>query len=275
MKAFILNLVEKNDFQSVRLLNILREIQDEFHFISKDAIEIVADLLKIERTQIISVIEFYSFFHLEPRGQYDILLSDSITDHMMGKQSLMAYFSEQLGVTVGNVRSDGIVSLNNTSCTGMCDQGPAGLVNGYALTHLNKKRIDEIVDLINQKISVINWPEEFFYVSDNIHKTHLLLETEIQQGAALKAALDQGLEKTLEEINLSGLRGRGGAGFSTAMKWKFCSEEKESERFVVCNADEGEPGTFKDRVLLNSFAHQVFEGMTVCAANIVSKQGFL
>ncbi len=275
MKAFILNLVEKNDFQSVRLLNILREIQDEFHFISKDAIEIVANLLKIERTQIISVIEFYSFFHLEPRGQYDILLSDSITDHMMGKQSLMAYFSEELGVTVGNVRSDGIVSLNNTSCTGMCDQGPAGLVNGYALTHLNKKRIDEIVGLINRKISVINWPEEFFHVSDNIHKTHLLLETEIQQGAALKAALAQGLEKTLEEINLSGLRGRGGAGFSTAMKWKFCSEEKESERFVICNADEGEPGTFKDRVLLNSFAHQVFEGMTVCATIIGSKQGFL
>jgi [NiFe] hydrogenase diaphorase moiety large subunit len=141
MKAFILNLVEKNDFQSVRLLNILREIQKEFHFISKDAIEIVADLLKIERTQIISVIEFYSFFHLEPRGQYDILLSDSITDHMMGKQSLMTYFSEQLGVTVGNIRSDGIVSLNNTSCTGMCDQGPAALVNGYALTHLNKKEL--------------------------------------------------------------------------------------------------------------------------------------
>jgi [NiFe] hydrogenase diaphorase moiety large subunit len=157
----------------------------------------------------------------------------------------------------------------------MCDQGPAALVNGYALTHLNKKRIDEIVDLINRKKSVINWPEEFFHVSDNIHKTHLLLETEIQQGAALKAALVQGIEKTLDEINLSGLRGRGGAGFSTAMKWKFCSEEKESERFVVCNADEGEPGTFKDRVLLNSFAHQVFEGMTVCATIIGSKQGFL
>jgi [NiFe] hydrogenase diaphorase moiety large subunit len=83
------------------------------------------------------------------------------------------------------------------------------------------------------------------------------------------------LESTLEEIDSSGLRGRGGAGFSTAMKWKFCAEEKESERYVVCNADEGEPGTFKDRVLLNSYAHQVFEGMTVCAAIIDSEQGFL
>ena len=275
MKAFIQNVVERNDFQSVRLLNIMREIQDEFRYISKESIEILADLLTIERTQIISVAEFYSFLHLEPKGQYDILLSDSITDHMMGKQSLMAYFAEQLGVSIGSTREDGVVSLSNTSCTGMCDQGPAGLVNGYALTHLDKNRINEIVDLINKKAPVSDWPETFFCVEDNIHKTNLLLESEIEQGQALKATLAKGLEKTLEEINLSGLRGRGGAGFSTAMKWKFCSEEKESERFVVCNADEGEPGTFKDRVLLNSYAHQVFEGMTVCAAIIGSKQGFL
>ncbi len=59
------------------------------------------------------------------------------------------------------------------------------------------------------------------------------------------------------------------------MKWRFCSEEAETERYVVCNADEGEPGTFKDRVLLNSYAHQVFEGMTLCASIIKAEQGFL
>src|SRR5690606_35742533 len=58
-------------------------------------------------------------------------------------------------------------------------------------------------------------------------------------------------------------------------KWRFCSEEPEQERYVVCNADEGEPGTFKDRVLLNSYADQVFEGMTLCAAIIGARQGFL
>ena len=275
MEAFIQGLVKRNNFQSVHLLNILRELQAHYRFISKQAIEILADLLNIERTQIISVVEFYSFFHLQPRGLYDILLSDSITDHMLGKQSLMAYFSGQLNVSIGKVREDGLVSLNNTSCTGMCDQGPAGLVNGYALTRLNKKRIDEIINLINQQVPVSDWPKSFFNVTDNIHKPNLLLETEIQQGDALKTALTRGLDKTLEEISLSGLRGRGGAGFNTAMKWKFCAEEKEAERYVVCNADEGEPGTFKDRVLLNTYAHQVFEGMTLCATIIGSKQGFL
>ena len=59
------------------------------------------------------------------------------------------------------------------------------------------------------------------------------------------------------------------------MKWKFCREAQGAARYVVCNADEGEPGTFKDRVLLHSYADQVFEGMTVCAAVIGAQQGFL
>lgn len=275
MKKFIQQLLERNGFQPERLLNILREIQSEFRYIPIDAIEILADKLNIERTQIISVVEFYSFFHLQPRGQYDILLSDSITDHMMGKQNLMAYFSAQIAVELGAVSDDGLVSLDNTSCTGMCDQGPAGLVNGHALTRLDTNRIDEIIALIKHKTPVSEWPKVFFEVTDNVHKTGLLLEKEILQGECLKAAFSRGMVQTLEEINLSGLRGRGGAGFNTAMKWKFCAQEQDTERYVVCNADEGEPGTFKDRVLLNSYAHQVFEGMTLCAAIINAKQGYL
>ena len=275
MKQFIQDVIKINDFQPVRLLTILREVQAEFRFISKQAIEIIADELNIERTQIISVVEFYSFLHLEPRGQYDILFSDSITDHMLGKQSLMDYMSKQLNVAIGQTREDGLVSLDNTACTGLCDQGPAALINGVAIPQLNQQKIDTIIDLINKKQPVSAWPNTIFAIADNILKSNLLLKTEIVHGEAIKAAFDRGLTETLEEINASGLRGRGGAGFSTAMKWKFCSEENETERYVICNADEGEPGTFKDRVLLNRYAHQVFEGMTVCAAIIGSKQGFL
>ncbi|MDZ4150733.1 NAD(P)H-dependent oxidoreductase subunit E, partial [Methylicorpusculum sp.] len=215
------------------------------------------------------------FFTDSPRGQYELLISDSITDHMLGKKNLMEYIVSKLKVGVGGVRSDGLVSLDNTSCSGMCDQGPAGLVNGHALTHLDRSRIDTIAELINQQIPLADWPAEFFQVDDNIHKPGLLLSQGIVHGQALKKAMARGLKATLQEIDQSGLRGRGGAGFKTAMKWQFCSEEAENERYVVCNADEGEPGTFKDRVLLNSYAHQVFEGMTLCAAIIGAKQGFL
>ena len=275
MQVFIENLAASHNYQSTRLMLILRAIQDSYHYIPEPAIKQLAGLLNISVTQIIGVIEFYSFFHLTPRGQYELLISDSITDHMLGKHNVMAYLSEKINVAVGAVRSDGVVSLDNTSCSGLCDQGPAGLVNGYPLTRLDRPRIDLISDLINQQKPLSEWPSELFQVNDNLIKSDLLLNQPITQGAALQATFNRGIKQTLSEISDSGLRGRGGAGFKTAMKWQFCSEEQETTRYVVCNADEGEPGTFKDRVLLNSYAHQVFEGMTVCAAIIGATKGFL
>jgi [NiFe] hydrogenase diaphorase moiety large subunit len=275
VKQFIRGITEINHFQPTRLLQILRQIQARYHYIPEAAIEQLSGMLGIPRTQIISVIEFYSFLHLTPRGQYELLISDSITDHMLGKQDLLDYLAKKLGVAVGTVRNDGVVSLDNTSCTGMCDQGPAGLVNGYALTRLDRPRIDRIAELVNQQIPLDQWPVEFFQVDDNIHLSGLLLNETIERGTALSSAFKRGIKDTLKEIDKSGLRGRGGAGFKTATKWQFCSEEQQTERYVVCNADEGEPGTFKDRILLNSYADQVFEGMTVAAAVIGAKQGFL
>jgi [NiFe] hydrogenase diaphorase moiety large subunit len=275
VKQFIRGIAENNHYQPTRLLQILRQIQARYHYIPEAAIEQLSEMLSIPRTQIVSVVEFYSFFHLTPRGQYDLLISDSITDHMLGKKSLFDYLANKLGVAVGEARQDGVVSLDNTSCTGMCDQGPAGLINGYALTRLDRPAIDKIVELINQQKPLNEWPSELFHVDDNIYKSGLLLDQQVEQGAALRSAFKRGIKETLNEIDKSGLRGRGGAGFKTAMKWKFCSEEQQAERYVVCNADEGEPGTFKDRVLLNSYADQVFEGMTVSAAITGAKQGFL
>lgn len=275
MRQFIQGIAENSHYQATHLLQILRQIQSRYHYIPEAAIEQLSGLLNIPRTQIIGVVEFYSFFHLVPRGQYELLISDSITDHMLGKKSLLDYLAKKLDVAVGEVREDGVVSLDNTSCTGMCDQGPAGLVNGHALTRLDRSGIDKIAELINQQKTLDEWPEALFQVDDNIYKAGLLLNQQIEQGAALRSAFKRGIKETLKEIDYSGLRGRGGAGFKTAIKWQFCSEEQQTERYVVCNADEGEPGTFKDRVLLNAYADQVFEGMTVCAAIIGAKQGFL
>ncbi len=275
MQAFVKNIAEENHNQATHLLCILHAIQAHYHYIPEPAIEQLASLLNIERTQIIGVIEFYSFFHLTPRGRYELLISDSITDHLIGKHAITDYLSEKLHITIGDVRADGVVSLENTSCTGLCDQGPAGLVNGYALPRLDRPRIDQISTLINQETPIELWPKELFQIEDHIIKPGLLLSHPLTAGDALQATFKRGLTATLSEIDASGLRGRGGAGFKTASKWQYCLDEPESQRYVVCNADEGEPGTFKDRVLLNSYTQQVFEGMTVCAALIGAQQGFL
>jgi [NiFe] hydrogenase diaphorase moiety large subunit len=282
----IREVVAQHGAVATELVQILRDIQSRFCCVSREAMEVIANELRVPLTQIQGVVEFYSFLSTEPRGRYDILLSDSMTDHLLGSRILGDYFIERLHVQPGETRSDGVVSFDYTSCTGMCDQGPAGLVNGRALTRLDQDRIDRIVDLVNAEVPLELWPVELFAVDDHVRKTGLILDGAFEPGSALRKTLERGNSETFSELEKSGLRGRGGAGFTTAWKWRFCYEgpeedafcsvaKPERQRYVICNADEGEPGTFKDRVLLNSYAHEVFEGMTVCALLIGAKQGFL
>ena len=275
LERFVSAEVQRYRRDPLILLKLLREAQDRHAHVSDATINDITRTLGIPRGQVQGVVEFYAFLHRKPRGRYDVLLSDSITDHMLGKSELMDYACQRLGVSPGETRADGLVSLDNTSCTGMCDQGPAGLVNGYAITRLSRERIDAILPLIERSVPVEDWPTEFFDVRDNIHREDILLGSELSDGAALTEILDRGPDAILGEIFGSGLRGLGGAGFRTGVKWALCREAPSTERYVVCNADEGEPGTFKDRALLQSYPERLFEGMTLCARVVGARRGYL
>jgi len=95
VKQFIQGIAENSRYQATHLLQILRQIQFRYHYIPQAAIEQLSTLLNIPRTQVISVAEFYSFLHLAPRGQYELLISDSITDHMLGKKNLIDYLAKK------------------------------------------------------------------------------------------------------------------------------------------------------------------------------------
>ena len=97
----------------------------------------------------------------------------------------------------------------------------------------------------------------------------------IEAEAGLKAALAMSRPDIIDTVSASGLKGRGGAGFPTAMKWNFCAAEKSDAKYLICNADEGEPGTFKDRVILTDYADLVLEGMTIGARAIGATLGVL
>jgi len=93
--------------------------------------------------------------------------------------------------------------------------------------------------------------------------------------SALKRALKMKPEEIISEVKLSKLVGRGGAAFPTGLKWEFTRKAKESPKYVVCNADEGEPGTFKDRIILEKDPHLILEGMVICGFAIGAEQGFI
>ena len=243
----IREIVQRHGGMSTRLLQILREVQDHFTWLPPETLDQVAGELGVSPDKVRGVAEFYSFLYTEPRGSYDILFSDNITDRMLGSRELLHYLCERLDMEINATRADGLVSVGTTSCTGMCDQGPAALVNGYALTRLGQPRLDRIVDLVNSRTPLTEWPREFFEVTSNIRRADILLGRHFADGAALRAVLKRGPEAILEEMVKSGLRGQGGAGFKSAAKWISCRGAPGDVKYVVCNADEGEPGTFKDR----------------------------
>ncbi|MGB7550618.1 MAG: NADH-ubiquinone oxidoreductase-F iron-sulfur binding region domain-containing protein [Chromatiaceae bacterium] len=257
------------------LLQHLIAIQQAYSYVPETAIDALSAAMGVTRSRIRASIDFYSFLHTRPRGVFDILFSDNITDRLQGSEGLRARLCNGLGVTLGEPRSDGRVTVGLTSCTGMCDQGPALLVNGLAVTALTPRRIDRIAELVEAGVPLEHWPPKFFVVQDNIHRVGDLLSNAEKMGAGLQRFLELGPAGAMAELEASVLRGRGGAGFTTALKWRICRDTASDERYVVCNADEGEPGTFKDRVLLNRYADLIFKGMTLCAGIVGARRGYL
>jgi [NiFe] hydrogenase diaphorase moiety large subunit len=258
-----------------QLLQHLYALQRRYAHVPPAAQDQLASSLGLTRAEVSAVVDFYAFLHHGSRGDYDLLLSDCISGRLQGSQALYEDLARHLGVAPGSTRADGRVSLGLTSCTGMCDQGPALLVNGLALTRLDGARCAAIAELVEAGTPLSDWPRDWFRVDDQIRRRDLLLASALEPGRALAALFEQGPERLLGELESANLRGRGGAGFCAPRKWQACRQTPSQQRVVVCNADEGEPGTFKDRVLLSTCADELIEGMTLCAGCIGADRGFI
>ena len=223
------------------LVQVLREVQEEFGCLPRPALALIARLLRIPYSRVTGVASFYSFLVVDPHGAYRVLFSDNITDRMAGSERLMEAMCHRLWGEPGKVSEDGLVSVGRTSCTGMCDQGPALLVNGRAIPALTSERIDRICELILARTPLAEWPGELFVVQDQVRRADILLGHALKPGDAIRAALQRGARgwseraanerswreayvgaaqgpiATLEEIKRSNLRGRGGAGFTTGI----------------------------------------------------------
>ena len=180
-----------------RLLQILREAQEACGWLPRETLIEIALGLDLPLARVEGVAGFYSFLHTRPAGRYRILWSDNITDRMLGNRALMDDMCRKLWLEPGRVSEDGLVSVAATSCTGMCDQGPALLVNGRAITRMTPERVERIVDLVRSETPLAAWPAEFFVVEDNIRRRDILLGHTLARGDALRAALARGDRKSV------------------------------------------------------------------------------
>lgn len=269
-----------------RMLDILREVQDRYRCISPWTMDRIAGCTGLTRIEVEGVASFYSFLSLSPKGRVTIRLCDDIVDRYCGLAEVTEAFEKVLGIKVGETSPDGAFSLEYTPCIGMCDQAPAAMVNDIVLTSLTPESAREAAEALKSGTSPESLLSDRFkdlsphaqatrMVENNVRHAGEVLLAPAPEDAGLSNAVAMRPSQIVTAIEESGLRGCGGAGFTTGRKWRFAAQEPEERRIIICNADEGEPGTFKDRVLLTERPHLLIEGMTIAARAVGASEGIL
>ncbi|MFW6152025.1 MAG: NAD(P)H-dependent oxidoreductase subunit E, partial [Verrucomicrobiota bacterium] len=274
------------DNDRTRMMDIVRDVQSEFGHIPGNAMDVIADCVKGHRVEVEGVVSFYSFLSDAPKGKVVIRMCNDVMDSLKGCAEVADAFRKSLGIDFGETTPDGKISLEHTACMGMCDQSPAALVNDTMVTNLDAEKATEIAEhlktsddlsgLVNEMGDGKNSHELVrSMVKNNIREKGEVIFADYESGTGLKKALAMTPQEVIRDVKTSRLRGRGGAGFPTGMKWEFTRKAEGKKRYVICNADEGEPGTFKDRVVLTECPELLFEGMTIAGYAIGSSVGIL
>lgn len=286
MNKKIQAIIEKYSADRTRLMDIFWDIQDAYGYIPHKALRVLDEVIGMSRADLRETLSFYHFFHMVPTGEFTIYLNKDVASQLNGHEAVYRAFEEECNCQFGTVSKDGKFGLLETPCIGLSDQEPAALINLVPFTRLTPKRVKHIISALKAGRNLASLVEEFGYgdgankeiktmVNSNIRRLGPVFEQKIAAGDGLAKTMKQSPEQIIEEVRTSGLRGRGGAGFSTGMKWSFCRTAKSYTKYVVCNADEGEPGTFKDRIVMTEYAEQLFEGMAIAAYAVGAQSGVL
>lgn len=272
---------------ATRLMDILIDIQDDLGFLSHDTVALIAKVLDVPQVDVEQTVSFYHFFAREPRGKFAVYLNDSVVADFCGRAEVAAAFAAAAGCRFGAVSPDGIVGLFHTACIGMSDQEPAALVNGQVFPGLTPAKARELVAGMRAGQTIEELKGGKYGDGQNAHplvralvKNHIrrrgpTVFSDYTLGAALAKVVAMSSAEVIAEVTSASVRGRGGAGFPTGMKWEFARRAPGDVKYIFCNADEGEPGTFKDRVILTERPQMVFEGMAIAAYAVGADHGIL
>lgn len=286
LRVHVKSLIANHQADPTQLLAILREIQKRWRHVPADAITLIAEEMDLPRVHVEGTATFYHFLSRTHRGKYTVYLNTSATAEMAGVHEVEKAFEEELGLKFGETSVDQKFGLRKTSCIGMCDQEPAILINDVPFTKVTPDRVKRLVAAMKAGQSIQSMVGKLgdgknkdvqikAEVENNIRLKGPVFFADYVPGQCLKKAMELGSLDVIEKVKKSGLRGRGGAGFPTGQKWGFCRATNSEPRYVMCNVDEGEPGTFKDRVLMTERPELIFEGMTIAGYGIEAHHGIV
>ncbi len=264
--------------------------QDEFGFLSDEMLEEIGKRLDLNIAQVTETLAYYSMLRRKRAGRYHIQVCTNISCMLRGANELYQHVQKRLGIGNKEVSPNGVFSLEEVECIGACTGAPAMQVNYDFYENLDPDKVDAIFEQLQdgkrpKPVPVISGalherhPAEVPVISQRFgipdsRKIEVYIKHEGYQ--ALEKALKQMTpEQIIDEVKKSNLRGRGGAGFSAGMKWSFVPKDSSKPKYILSNADESEPGTSKDRPLMEMDPHQMIEGMIIAGRAISSHQGYV
>ena len=272
------------------LIPMMVYAQDQFGFLSDEILQEIATRLDLNTIQVEETLAYYSMLRRKPAGKYHIQVCTNISCMLRGGNELYKHVQKRLGIGHKEVSASGTFSLEEVECIGACTGAPAMQVNYDFHEELDADKVDAILE----QLEAGKVPKPVPVISGALHQrdaAEILVITKrfgIPNAKRIDTYLQhdgyKALEKALkgmtpasiiDEVKKSNLRGRGGAGFPTGMKWSFVPKDSPKPKYVLCNADESEPGTSKDRPLMELDPHQLIEGTVIAGRAIGSNQGYI
>jgi len=251
------------------LLPALHAAQNIYGWISEPVATEIAKALHVPLADVHGVIEFYSLFYDQPTSKHVIRVCTDVACGVKGGDGILHHLCEHHGLKPGQTTEDLSLTIEPSPCLGLCEHAPVALVDDEAETN---------IDLAKDKYELGRPPS-------NVYGSIRMLTANCGNGttslagygkySAFTKAIGMKPEDVVNEIKASGLVGRGGAAFPAGIKWEGAANAKADQKYVVCNADESEPGTFKDRVLLIDDPHKTIEGMLIAGYAIGASKGYI
>jgi NADH-quinone oxidoreductase subunit F len=260
------------------LLPALHAAQEHYGYLSMPVAAEIGRRLDVPLADVYGVIDFYSMLYKEPVGEQIVRVCVDPPCAQSGGQQVLDAISEHLGAQSGEVTADGKWTIERAPCLGRCEHAPAVLLDDLPLA---QAKADQ-----PQALLAGDWEQVTSQVGGDVRlltrncgngASTPIVEYEAGGGytALKKAVSEMTPAKVIEEIKASGLVGRGGAAFPTGVKWEGAASAEGETKYVVNNADESEPGTFKDRVLLEDDPHSSLEGMIIAGYSVGAEKGYI
>ena len=246
----------------------LREIQRQFGYIPAEQLRTLARKIDVPLSRLHSVASFYPHFRLTPPPRVDVRVCQDMSCHLRQACGLRASLDDAFPqANSPDVRVSGV------SCLGRCDEGPAVSINDRIYGAMTEERVMVMIGdaLSGKPLPHPPHPKRDAKCASDPYQNEIGARY-----AVVRSVVASGdWNSAFATLKASGLRGLGGAGFPTESKWQLVRQAPGTEKYIVCNADESEPGTFKDRFILTHLPHMVIEGMILAGVLTGARTGIL